>query len=138
MARALSVGEYGIGADYRSKEGRAALARMITKLFDLWQLSSDEQADMLGISGNSRMTLSRYRKGSPIEDRRDTLDRVGHLLAIYRSLRILWPHNPEIQNNWMKVSRKDFDGKAGVELVKRDGMLGLLIIRRYLDARRGS
>ena len=38
-----------------------------------------------------------YRKGGPLTDNRGLLNHVGSLLAIQRSLRLLFPHIPRLQ-----------------------------------------
>lgn len=124
--------------DPRSREGRIALAKMVINLFDLWQLSTQEQMVLLGFSEGSRMTLTRYRKGDPLADNRDLLDRVANLLAIHRSLRILFPHNREIIYRWMTAGNKAFEGKSPVQVIRDEGFMGLLTVRRYLDHARGG
>lgn len=126
-----------IDKDPRSREGRVALAKMVMQLFELWKLNVQDQAALLGLSGGARMSIMRYRKGSPLADNRDLLDRVGNLLAIHRSLRILFPKNRELAYKWISIPNKAFEGKSPLEIIRQDGFLGLLIIRRYLDFERG-
>lgn len=121
-------------ADPHSREGRIALAGMITKLFELWELPLEDQLAFLGIS--SRTTLTRYRKGGPFANRRDLLDRVGALLAIHRSLRILFSHNREIVYNWMTNPNREFEGHPPASVVREKGFLGLQIVRQYLEFER--
>jgi len=45
------------GVDVTSEEGRAALAKMVTKLFDLWGLPGAAQASLLGLATTSRASL---------------------------------------------------------------------------------
>ena len=136
MAEALV--EQELNADPRSKEGRTALAGMVIRLFDLWRLPMQDQMSLLGLSESSRMTLARYRKGEPFEDRRDFLDRVANLLSIHRSLRVLFPKNRELGYRWPSTPNKTFDGLTPVEVIRRDGFLGLLEVKRYLDFQRGQ
>jgi hypothetical protein len=70
---------------------RKAIAGMLMKLFDHWKLSTEEQLDALGFSVTNRAALARYRRGEPISGSRDTLERAGHLLAIHKNLRLLFP-----------------------------------------------
>ena len=44
-------------------EDKGALARMVMKLFDHWQLSTEDQAGGLGPGPGNRRALSRYRQG---------------------------------------------------------------------------
>jgi hypothetical protein len=93
---------------------------------------------LLGFSEVSRMTLTQYRKGNPLSDKRDLLDRVSNLLAIHGSLRMLFPHNKEIAYRWITASNKAFDGQSPMQVIRDEGFLGLLEVRRYLDHARGG
>lgn len=124
-------------ANPRTREGRIALAKMVSTLFDHWNLSTQDQMALLGLSEGSRMSLTRYRKGDPLADNRDLLDRVGNLLSIHRSLRILFPHNRDLVYKWPTTPNKAFEGQAPTELIRKEGFLGLLIVKRYLDFERG-
>ena len=123
--------------DLKSREARERLARMITQLFDLWHVSVAEQAALLGLSADNRSTLARYRKGDPLADSRDLIDRAGHLLGIHKSLRILFPHDRDLAYRWMTTPNRRF-GARPVDIVVRYGFEGLLAVRRYLDFERGT
>ena len=124
--------------DIHSKESRQGLARMVMQLFQHWQLSNEEQLDLLGLDAGSRTTLARYRKGQPLGSNRDLLDRVGHLLSIHKSLRLLFPHNRELAYAWMRAPNRAFDNLAPVQVVRQHGFAGLLMLRSYLDQVRGQ
>jgi hypothetical protein len=122
--------------DIHSAASRAALAKMTTRLFDLWDLATGDQAALLGLSGTSRSTLARYRKGAALDDNVDLLGRVGHLLGIHKSLRIIFPHNRDLAYRWVRTANSSFAGKRPVDIM-RGGYEGLLAVRRYLDFERG-
>jgi len=124
-------------ADLKTREARERLARMVTQLFDHWRLSATEQAALLGLSADNRSTLARYRKGDPLADSRDLLDRVGHLLGVHKSLRILFPHDRDLAYRWMTMPNRRF-GARPVDVVVERGFEGLLALRRYLDYERGT
>ncbi len=124
--------------DIHSKESRQGLARMVMQLFQHWQLSNEEQLDLLGLDAGSRTTLARYRKGQPLGGNRDLLDRVGHLLSIHKSLRLLFPHNRELTYAWMRAPNRAFDNLTPVQVVRQHGFAGLLMLRSYLDQVRGQ
>ena len=121
-----------------TRDARVRLARMVTTLFQHWQLSTVEQSALLGMSTSHRATLARYRRGEPLADSRDLLDRVGHLLGIHKSLRILFPHDPDLAYRWMSTRNRAFDNLTPVEVVKEWGFAGLLMVRAYLDRARGQ
>lgn len=110
---------------------------MVVKLFDLWGLFTADQAALLGLSAASRSTLARYRRGEPLADTRDLVDRAGHLLGIHKSLRILFPQNPDLARRWPTTPNRRLSGRAPVEVMRDGGFEGLLAVRRYLDFERG-
>lgn len=120
-----------------ASEDRGALARMVMALLDHWKLSTEDQAALLGLAASNRAALTRYRKGEPIGTSRDQYERVGHLLGIHKSLRLLFPQNRELVYRWMSTRNKAFDNLAPVEVVSQWGFAGLLMVRAYLDRARG-
>ncbi len=104
-----------------ASEDRGALARMVMKLLEHWQLSTEDQAALLGLAASNR----------------DQLERVGHLLGIHKSLRLLFPQNPDLAYRWMSTRNRAFDNRSPVEVIKEQGFAGLLIVRGYLDRARG-
>lgn len=127
----------GAEVDLKSRDARGRLARMVTQLFDHWGVSTAEQAALLGLSVDNRSTLARYRKGEPLADSRDLLDRAGHLLGIHKSLRILFPQDRDLAYGWMTAANRRF-GARPVDVVVGQGFEGLLALRRYLDFERGT
>ena len=123
--------------DLTTRHARSKLAAMVTRLFEHWQLSTVEQAAVLGLSPGSRSTLARYRSGEPLADNRDLLDRAGHLLGIHKSLRLLFPHDRDLAYRWMTAPNRRL-GARPVDLVALHGFEGLLAVRRYLDYQRGQ
>lgn len=123
--------------EVNTAEDRGALARMVMTLLDHWNLSTEDQAALLGIAASNRAALSNYRSGKPIGTSRDQYDRVGHLLGIHKNLRLLFPHNRDLAYRWMSTRNKAFDNLTPVEVVKEWGFAGLLMVRGYLDRTRG-
>lgn len=117
---------------------RGALAKMVMRLMEHWQLPTEDQAALLGIAPTNRATLARYRKGDPIGTNRDQYERVGHLLAIHKNLRLLFPHNRDLAYHWMTTRNKAFDNLTPVDIIKEWGFAGLLMVRSYLDRARGQ
>jgi hypothetical protein len=110
---------------------------MVMNLFDHWQIAAENQLVLLGLNPESRISLKRYREGNPLSDNRDLLDRVGHLLAIHKSLRIIFPRNRELAYRWMSARNDNFQRMSPVEVVSQYGFTGLLMVRSYLDRERG-
>ena len=116
---------------------RGALAKMLLTLFEHWNLTTEDQAMLLGLASSNRAALSRYRKGEPIGASRDQYDRVGHLLAIHKNLRLLFPKNRELAYCWISTRNKAFDNLTPVDVIKEWGFAGLLMVRSYLDHAKG-
>ncbi len=123
-------------ADLHDYDARRRLARMVTTLFEHWDLSLPEQAGLLGLSVSNRASIARYRAGEPLADSRDLLDRVGCLLGIHKTLRIMFPRNRELAYRWMSAFNRRL-GRRPVDLVLERGFEGLLAVRRYLELERG-
>ncbi|EQD25597.1 MAG: hypothetical protein D084_Lepto4C00066G0002 [Leptospirillum sp. Group IV 'UBA BS'] len=117
---------------------RGAIAKMLMQLFDHWAVSTSDQLGMLGLSTDNRAALSRYRNGEPIASNRDSIERAGHLLAIHKNLRLLFPHNRDLAYQWMSARNKAFEEKTPVEVICEFGFAGLLMVRSYLDRMRGQ
>jgi len=112
---------------------RCALAKMVTALFEHWHLSAADRAALLGLGPQQRAAVARYRQGVPLRPDCDTHDRVGHLLAIHKNLRQLFPQNRQLAYRWMSTQNKAFENHTPVEIVQTWGFAGLLRIRTYLD-----
>lgn len=117
---------------------RKALAGMLMRLFDHWQLSTEEQLDALGFSTTNRAVLARYRRGEAIAASRDTIERAGHLLGIHKNTRLLFPHNRELAYAWIKTRNRAFDQRTPIEVIREFGFAGLLMVLAYLDRARGQ
>lgn len=119
-------------------EARKDLAKMLIKLFKHWNLNTEQQLSLLGLSTSSRKVLSEYAEGAKgITKNRDTFDRVGYLLAIHKALRLLYPENPSTRYKWVTLKNKAFDNFTPVEIMIDEGIIGLARIARYLDFIRG-
>jgi hypothetical protein len=121
----------------RSRDDRVVLARAVTKLFALWGLPAADQLTLLGLSESNRIALQRYARGEALAANRDLLERVGHLLGIHKALKLLYPHNEDIVRGWMSSPNAKFDGATPVDVVRRFGFAGLLMVRGTLDRMRG-
>ena len=115
-------------------EKAARLTKMVMQLFEHWQLTYDEQAEILGLSSKTHSTINRYKKGtSSIRFDRDIYDRVRFLLSIHKALRTIFPLNTEMAYAWPKTSNQFFNGRTPIEVVSQEGFLGLASIHTYLE-----
>lgn len=122
----------------RSEQDRTELAKMIMRLFAHWELPARDQLALLGLSPRNRAALVNYRAGKPLANSQDLLERVGILLGIHKSLRLLFPQNRELAYAWMKQPNKAFDGKTPTDVITDYGFAGLYMVRAYLDKARGQ
>lgn len=118
-------------------QDRGALARMVMKLLEHWQLNTEDQAALLGLASSNRAALTRYRRGEPIGTSRDQYERVGHLLGIHKNLRLLFPRNRDLAYRWMTTRNRAFENRTPMEVIREWGFAGLLMVRAYLDHARG-
>lgn len=115
-------------------EVRKEFTMLIMRLFDLWRLTPDQKALLLGHSPKTRSTILNYKNGShPIANNRDLIDRIGHLLAIHKALRILLPENKDLAYQWPTTKNKFFENKTPVEVISDEGFEGLLKVRAYIE-----
>lgn len=116
---------------------RKRIGKMLMRLFEHWKLSSVDQLSLLGLSKDNRGALSKYRNGQPLANDRDKLERAASLLAIHKALRLLFPHNPGLAYDWMSLPNRAFNGLTPVQLIDQQGMIGIYMVRNYLDRQRG-
>ena len=116
----------------RQERVALALALMLTKLLGHWKLPIKAQCALLGLHVRSKGRIYRYRRGSPISDHRDQLDRAALLLGIHKLLRTLFPQKRDIVYSWMSTRNRAFNGHAPVALVQAYGIVGLQLVLRHL------
>lgn len=124
-------------SDLETPESRQALTRLVTRLFDRWELDTTIQLNLLGLSESDQAQLIRCRRGEPLSTSRDMLDRVGWLLAIYKTLRLLFPQNPELRSQWIKRRNRAFADRTPLEEMTEHGLSGITKVSRYLEDQRG-
>lgn len=128
-----------------SQVGAAERERVAGKFFwgfaEQHQLTQKQQAMLLGIKYN-RERLNSLKAKQAIPDDQDKRLRVSHLMAIHRSLRVLFsdPMNRDVVYNWLRVPREAFAGKSALEFIEGDdgtpSMPRLVAVRRFLDISR--
>ena len=124
--------------DLDAPDSRKALAKMVMQLFRLWKISTADQLNLLGLSGNSRAMLSKYTRGEAVPSTRDMQDRVGWLLSVHKALRLLYPRNEEMLYSWVNRRNEAFDNLAPLAVMKEQGIIGIARVSRYLDFYRGQ
>lgn len=109
-------------------------AKAIMKLFQHWELSQEAQCSLLGIRFPNHNRLKYMKKGLiGIPTGRDSHDRVGHLLGIHKALRLLYRKNPELLYGWVRMRNRQFNGCTPLEIMIKDGYLGISKVHNYLN-----
>jgi hypothetical protein len=103
----------------------------------LWGLDGEQQMALLGL--RSRSTFFKWKRERRAKLDHDQLERISHILGIYKSLQILLPDSGAADSWVRRQNRADlFQGEPALELMLRGGISGLFAVRRYLDAQRGG
>ena len=94
-----------------------------------WGLSTKEQRLLLG--DISRSNIQRWKRNRDAVLNIDQLERISHLLGIFKSLWILLPTTG---NGWVKRPNDHpmFKGEPPIDLMARAGVAGLREVRIYL------
>jgi Antitoxin Xre-like helix-turn-helix domain/Antitoxin Xre/MbcA/ParS C-terminal toxin-binding domain len=133
-ARKARPSEQGPGTRALSAAG----LRTFFNIAGAWGLNTDEQMVLLGSPGRS--TFFKW-KAAPekAELRRDTLERLSYLLGIYKALQILLP-DAGAADAWVKRPNAAplFGGRTALERMLGGNVGDLVVVRQYLDARRGG
>ncbi|CDZ95316.1 MbcA/ParS/Xre antitoxin family protein [Pseudomonas saudiphocaensis] len=130
--------KYSDEAQLADEDGRRVLARVVTALFDRWKLDTEVQMQLLGMSPKSRKLLPRYRNGEQaLPGSRDNLDRAGYLLGIHKGLRLLFPEDEELRFSWVHRRNLALEGATPLEVMVRDGLIGIARVARLVDFQRG-
>ena len=114
-------------------EESARIGQMLLRLFEYWELSSNQQLSLLGLPGEKGVSLGEYLRGRPLSRDRDKLERASILLGIHKSLRLLFPQNRDLAYRWISQPNAGFDGLTPFDVMERHGMLGMYMVRGYLD-----
>jgi hypothetical protein len=123
--------------DHVSKQARVLAKGLVRLLHEHWQLSREQQCELLGLSPQSRRKLVEMAEGlAELPKGRDAADRAGYLLAIHKALGLLYPANPELRYGWVKLFNQELQC-VPLQMMLNDGILGLAKVSRYLDFVRG-
>ena len=94
---------------------------MVIQLLDHWNLPTEDQLVLLGLPPTNKSALNQFLQGEPIGVEVDQYARVGHLLAIHKCLRILFPNNKGALYSWMKSKNNAFENRSPIQMIKEFG-----------------
>lgn len=115
----------------------AAGVRGFFRLAEEWHLSEAEQIILLGLPPD--FALERWRRGYIVAANGETLERISHLLGIYKAIHMLLPV-PDRANQWMRApnSAPIFGGRSALDRMLGGNIADLRSVRAYLDAQLGK
>jgi hypothetical protein len=122
-----------------SKENDRKLAKILWLLAEEYKLTNDELSLLLDVKLRT-IQDARGKKSLP-NSSYDRYRRVGLMLGIKKNLEILYPKNPEVCKNWLRVEREVFKGRSAIELIMEnpvESMARLFTVRRLLDMQRNG
>jgi len=104
-----------------------------------WRLTESQQLSLLGLTVRSTLFAWKKKAGAgAVKLGPDTLERLSHLVGIWKALAVLLPQN-EVADQWLQRPNDNFPFMGATPLVLMQGSLeGLVLVRRHLDARRGG
>jgi hypothetical protein len=103
-------------------------------LAELWKLTAEEQIKLLG--SPPRSTFFKWKKdGGAIP--KDTMERISHLLGVYKALEIVLP-DPNSSDAWVRRANDYFKGRTALDVMLGGQVVDIYRVRQYLDAQRGG
>lgn len=110
-----------------------AMQRAIIKLFELWKLTENEAAVLLG--GVNPRTYHRWKKGEYGRTSVDLNARLSNLMGIHKSLRLLFK-DAHRAYDWIRKPNSTFAGDSALQIMLNGEFTDLIRIRHFLDAQR--
>jgi hypothetical protein len=139
-SRRPTIADPSPGGDRQDPQVRKRLSgpaiRTFFNIADAWALTADEQRGLLGWPAAS--TFYKYKSGRIGTLSFDTLTRLSLVIGIYKALHVLYPE-PDLADRWVKLPNSNplFGGRPALACMIDNGIDGLYLVRRLLDARRG-
>ncbi|WP_374618665.1 antitoxin Xre/MbcA/ParS toxin-binding domain-containing protein [Devosia sp.] len=104
------------------------------RMAERWNLSTDQQITLLG--SPPRSTFFKWKKeGGAVPP--DTVERLSHLLSIWKALQILFTSD-QASDAWMHAPNDFFNGDSALDVMLGGKVIDIYAVRRYLDAQRGG
>jgi len=115
----------------------ATAIKAFGRIAELWRLSPAEQRVLLGSLPES--TFYKYLK-TPESARLslDTLDRISHLIGIFKSINVLLPRT-DAADTWVRRPNTAalFKGRSALDYMLGGRLTDIADVRAYLDTQRG-
>lgn len=103
--------------------------RAFLNLSAAWRLSVEEQQELLGADES---TFQRWYQDRDAILNEDQLERISHLLGIYKNLRILLPTTAD---GWVRRPNSNplFGDRTALELMLKGGTVSMRQVRLFLE-----
>lgn len=98
-----------------------------------WQATEAQQMKMLGLGDKSELTS--WKQDGLKEIPKENLERISHVLAIYRSLRNLFPTSSRA-DAWIRKSNDKFNGLSALDFICQEPKDGLVDVRKFLQTQK--
>lgn len=107
--------------------------RAFFRLAAIWKLTDEEQSGLLG--NPPPATFENWKANGADELPPETLNRISCLIGIFQALETLC--HGELSNAWLKLPNRNeiYGGETPLAYILRNGVEGLKVTRRLLEAR---
>lgn len=122
-----------------SPKNDQVMAKILWLLAEEYELSVNDLSILLDVK--ERTLFQNKKEGSFPQSSNDRYRRMGLLLGIKKNLEILFPENPEVRKNWLKIPREVFKNKSALDVIREqpiESMARLFTVRRLLDMLRNG
>jgi hypothetical protein len=119
--------------ELRDLASRRALAEAVTALLDRWNLAAGDRSSLLGLD-----PWAGLRPGEALPEDPAVLQRAGHLLAIDRALRRVYPYQPTLRDRWVATPEAVLGGRPPLAVMLDGGNAGIQAVRELIETRAGT
>jgi hypothetical protein len=118
----------------RVRLSRVALDAYV-KLAEQWELTNQDAATLLGVSGSS---WDRVKGGNRPALNQDQLTRISAMVGVYKGLHLLFAD--DMADRWVRLPNSGplFGKQTPIKAMIGGGIPQMLDVRRYIDAVRGG
>lgn len=111
--------------------------RTFFRIADAWGLKTKDEMILLG--GPPPSTFFQWKKQRNGALTRDVVERISHVIGIYKALAILFPQTDRA-DDWIRRPNTAplFAGRCALDRMLSGNVSDLFVVRSYLDAQRGG
>lgn len=115
-----------------ASKGRVALT-FFFRLMEYWNCSIAEQKILLGSISSEEYSTYRLLQEQCLPN--EVIERISYLMAIHKSLRIIFSCKPENAYTWIKQANKaaPFNGLSALNYMLAGDIKSLAVVRQYLE-----